>query len=167
MSLSIIESLKAQGHSQSDIARMTGYTRQYISWIVNTYGGSLTERQQVMREHWPFIVPAHMNDATQNKLLRNHGEYVVTGGKGMSANKIDRLRSFYKKLRDENLVVEFDPTIPPDRSRDRAGKMGSMTGGWRYVERVPEDGELLIRVNEYTHLTDEGEEIWRFPDREL
>jgi hypothetical protein len=120
-----------------------------------------------MREHWPFIVPALMNDSPHNKNLRNHGEFVAAGEKGMSANKLNRLRAFYKKLRDENLVVEFDPTIPPDLSKDRFSRRGSKTGGWRYMDRVPEDGDLLIRVNEYTHLTDEGEEIWRFPDREL
>lgn len=36
-------------------------------------------------------------------------------------------------------------------------------GGFRYVPRTIEDDDLLIRVNEYTNLTDEGEMIWCWP----
>lgn len=72
----------------------------------------------------------------------------------MSEYKLARLRSFYRKLREENLVVEFDPNIPPSP--------GIKHGGFAYRDRTPEDGDLLIRVNEYTNLTDQGKIIWRF-----
>ncbi|AGI61752.1 transcriptional repressor [Mycobacterium phage BTCU-1] len=89
--------------------------------------------------------------------LREHGEYMATGGVGMDELKLSRLRGFYKKLRDQ--VLEYDPNIPPIEGVSRQG-------GWAYRPRKPEDGDLLIRVNDYTDLTDEGRMIWRFPPRE-
>jgi hypothetical protein len=53
-------------------------------------------------------------------------------------------------------VLEFDPNIPPIPGV-------SNKGGWAFRERKPEDGDLLIRVNEFTNLTEEGKLIWRFP----
>jgi hypothetical protein len=90
------------------------------------------------------------------KRLRDHGEWVATGGVGMSDDKLTRLRAFYRKLRDDNLVVEYDPTIPPIPGV-------SNKGGWAYRQRTPTDEDLLIRVNEYTNLTEEGRGIWRLP----
>ncbi|MBT0565542.1 XRE family transcriptional regulator [Williamsia sp. CHRR-6] len=155
MSLSDVESLKEQGWSQSDIARHYGVTRQYISWIKRHYGGKLSPREMV-NQHFPFVVSTEQGQCTQFKRLRDHGEYVATDGIGMSENKLSRLRSFYQMLRDKHLVIEFDPNIPPAKG---FGKHG----GWAYRPRVESDADLLIRVNEYTNLTEAGRMIWRFP----
>ncbi|WP_218001277.1 helix-turn-helix domain-containing protein [Nocardia thailandica] len=53
LTLSIVEALKNKGLSQSDIARAYGVTRQYVSWIKRTYGGSLTPRETVLK-HFPL-----------------------------------------------------------------------------------------------------------------
>jgi len=53
-------------------------------------------------------------------------------------------------------MVEFDPNIPPIPGT-------SPRGGFAYRERVSDDADLLIRVNEYTRLTDEGATIWCWP----
>ncbi|MBB2993659.1 transcriptional regulator with XRE-family HTH domain [Mycolicibacterium iranicum] len=42
LTLAIIEDLKGKGYSQSEIARMYGVTRQYVSWIKHNYNGRLT-----------------------------------------------------------------------------------------------------------------------------
>lgn len=158
LSLAVVEDLKTKGYTQSDISRMFGVTRQYVSWIKHTYGGQLTPREEVL-QHWPFAVPVKMGQTTPFKRLRDHGEYFATKGKGMSEDKKRRLRAFYKKLRDENVVVEFNPDIPPIPGVSSAG-------GWRYVKRRKSDGDLLIRVNSHTHLTEKGKVIWRFPPRD-
>jgi len=158
LSLSIVEALKNKGFNQSEIARQYGVTRQYVSWIKHTYGGRLTPREIVL-QHFPFVVPKELGECSPFKRLRDHGEYVATGGVGMSEDKLNRLRSFYRKLRDENLVVEYDPTLPPIEGV-------SNKGGWAYRPRRKSDGDLLIRVNEYTDLTEEGQRIWRFPSVE-
>lgn len=154
LSLAVVEDLKRKGYNQSEIAQMYGVTRQYVSWIKHTYGGRLTPREQVLK-HFPFQVPADLQTSPY-KRLRDHGEYVQTGGVGMSKDKLERLRWFYRKLRDNNLVLEFDPKIKP-----KAGV--SNKGGWAFRKRMPSDADLLIRVNKHTRLTEEGKMIWRFP----
>ncbi|UYP18755.1 XRE family transcriptional regulator [Rhodococcus sp. Z13] len=156
LTLAIVEDLKSKGYTQSDIARMYGVTRQYVSWIKHTYGGHLTPRERIMRE-FPWKVPTAMTQQSPYRRLREHGEYVVTGGKGMDRVKLTRLRGFYAKLRDH--VLEFDPFIPPQPGV-------ANRGGFAYRPRLDSDGDLLIRVNEHTNLTERGREIWRFPDVE-
>jgi hypothetical protein len=158
LSLAVVEDLKNKGYSQSEIAEMFGVTRQYVSWIKHTYGGRLTPREVVL-EHFPFEVSTHQSQSSPYRRLRDHGEYVATGGVGMSQDKLKRLRSFYKKLRDEGVVLEYDPHIPPINGV-------SNKGGWAFRDRTPKDDELLIRVNQFTNLTDEGRKIWRFPPQD-
>jgi transcriptional regulator with XRE-family HTH domain len=155
LSLAVVEALKNKGFNQSDIAEMFGVTRQYVSWIKHTYGGRLTPRELVL-QHFPFKVPVEMGQTSPYRRLRDHGEYIATGGVGMTEDQLQRLRSFYRKLREENLVLEFHPNIPPIPGV-------SNKGGWEYRHRTPTDEDLLIRANEYTNLTEEGRGIWRLP----
>jgi transcriptional regulator with XRE-family HTH domain len=158
LSLVIVESLKNKGLNQSEIAEMYGVTRQYVSWIKHKYGGRLTPREEKLK-HFPFEVPTELSQTSAYRRLRDHAEYVATWGVGMSQDKLKRLRAFYRKLRDESLVLEFDPSIPPEPGVNNKG-------GWAFRERQQSDEDLLIRVNEFTRLTDEGRAIWRFPRRE-
>lgn len=156
ITLQDVEDLKAKGMNQSDIAREFGVTRAYISYIVHTYGGKLTPRAQVQRDHFPWKVSTNFQRSAIDKNLRRHAEWVVTGGEGMSDDALARVESFHRRLRDYNLVVEFDPDIPPNRD--------SSVGGYRYADRLPEDGDLMLRVNDNTRLTDEGRnKIWKLP----
>ena len=158
LSLSVVEDLKNKGFNQSEIAEMFGVTRQYVSWIKHTYGGRLTPREIVLQA-WPWTVSAEQSQTSPYRRMRDHGEYIATGGKGMSEDKLKRLRAFYRKLKDENVVLEFDPTIPPIPGV-------SNKGGWAFRNRLPSDGDLIIRVNEYTDITENGRMIWRFPRKE-
>ena len=82
--------------------------------------------------------------------------HVATGGKGMSESKLKRLRGFYKILVEQDVVLEFDPELPPIPGV--ANK-----GGFAYRPRERRDGDLIIRVNEHTTLTPEGRLIWCLP----
>jgi len=155
---SVIEELRRKGYTQSEIADMHGVTRQAVSWQKHTYGGYLTPRQ-IVNQAWPWATTSLHSKCKPFQRMRDHGEYMATGGKGMNADKINRLRSWYRKLKDENIVLEFDPDIPPI-----AGV--SPNGGFRYMPRKPSDGNLLIRVNKYTELTEDGKRIWVFPPHE-
>jgi transcriptional regulator with XRE-family HTH domain len=155
LSLPEVEALKNQGFNQSEIADMYGVTKQYVSWIKHRYGGRLTPREEALM-HFPFDVPELQTQSTYYKRLRDHGEFVATGGVGMSFDKLRRLRGFYKRLREGNLVVEFDPSFPPEPGV-------SKVGGFKLKPRTAEDKDFLIRVNEHTELTEEGQMIWRFP----
>lgn len=150
-----VEHWRKLGYSQSAIGRRYGFTRQYISWIKQYHGGTLTKRQEVL-QHWPFVVPAEQGQCAPYKRLRDHAEYFVTGGLGMAEDRLSRLRGFYNKLREDDLVVEYDPAIAPTPGV-------SNKGGWAYRKRRKADEDLLIRVNEHTFMTDKAFMIWRFP----
>lgn len=151
----LIEELKRKGLNQAQIARQFGITRQAVSEMKRKHGKySRTPREQAL-DHFPWRVPVGQQECTPDKRLRDHAEYVVTGGKGMEGWKLERLRAFHDRLAADDLVVEHDPTLPPVE--------GIGCGGWRYVPRVASDGDLIIRVNEYTTLTEEGRTMWTRP----
>jgi len=148
--------------SNVEIAKQLGITRQRVHQIIKALNDDktlLTPREQVVDRHFPWKLEDPFAQASPARLMRNHGEYMATGGKGMSEDALKALRGFYRRLRDNNVVVEFDPRIPPI-------PRVSYVGGFNYVPRTDEDGDLIIRVNEYTNLTDEGKRLWRFPTRE-
>ncbi|UJD20912.1 immunity repressor [Mycobacterium phage Zimmer] len=152
---SVIEDLKRKGYNQSEIAEMHGVTRQAVSWQKQTYGGSVTTRQ-IVNKAWPFKTTNLHGKSKPYQRLRDHGEYMrKLSFRDMSDEKTRNLKKWWKKLRDENVVLEFDPDIPP--------QPGLAGGGFRYVPRRIEDENLIIRVNEHCNLTDEGELIWCWP----
>lgn len=158
LSIGIIEALKNQGLNQSDIAKLFDVTKQAVSYHKVTYNGSRTPREIVL-ETFPWQVPEAMCQTSPYRRMRDHGEYIATGGKGMTEDKLRRLRNFYRKLREQDLVLEFDPTIPPIPGV-------SNKGGFAYRPRRSADADLLIRVNEHTDLTAEGRLIWCFPPQD-
>jgi hypothetical protein len=158
ITLAEIESLKRQGWTQSDIARDHGCTRAYISWIVRKYGGTLTHRQLVLEQHFPWKVPVALQTASGYRRLRDHGELFVTNGVGMPEDSLTRLQSFWRDYWDH--VLEFDPAIPPEPGFAK-------DGGFARRPRRESDGNLLIRVNQYTTLTDQGWHIWSLPASKL
>jgi hypothetical protein len=145
LTLAIIEGLKRKGFSQSEIARQFGVTRQAVSYHVRKYGGFLTPRQQAL-ESWPWAVPTRLGQQSVCRRLRDHGEFYATSGEGMGYTKLSLLKGFYERL--EGQVVEFDPELPD---------------GFVYRPRLESDGDLLIRVNEHTFLSDEGRKVWAMP----
>jgi hypothetical protein len=163
LTIGVIEELRRKGYNQTDIAEMHGVSRQAVSWHKVEYNGEPSVRQHVGK-HWPWVTTKLHGKSPCYQRLRDHGEYVMTGGKGMSEDKLSRLRKWWKVLKVNNWVLEFDPNLP-------AVKGISPYGGFAYRKRVPGDGELLIRVNEYTNLTPEGRRLWGWnstaPDDDL
>ncbi|WP_457214027.1 hypothetical protein [Mycobacteroides abscessus] len=160
LTIGIIRQLKAQGLNHSEIAREWGVTRAAVSYLWRKYDGTPTIRQRVA-EVLPFNVPERFNRAQPLILLRDHAEYMIAGNVDrFSARRLSKLRSFYKKLKDEDLVVEYDPNIPSDPGVCKPG-------GFAYRPREPRDKGLMIRVNEYTNITEYGETIWKLPPRDI
>jgi hypothetical protein len=155
LSLGIIEELRKKGYNQSEIAEMYGVTRQAVSWHKVEYGGHLTTRQ-VVNLHWPWETTNAHSKTSVYMRMRDLGEYMATGGKGMSFGKLRRLRGWLIFLRDNDVVLEFDPDIPPQPGF-------APSGGFAYRKRCKSDGDLVIRKNKYTRLTPEGKMIWKFP----
>jgi hypothetical protein len=159
LSLAVIEDLKSKGHSQADIARLFGVSRQAITWWKYTYNGALTPREIVLQNFpWTDVSKKH-GETSVYRRLRDHGEYMATGGAGMSYEKLQRLRKFYRDLRERDVVIEYDPALPPQPGF-------AINGGFALRPRRKSDGDLLIRVNKHTTLTEEGQMIWVFPPQE-
>lgn len=151
----IIQEEKLKGLSQVQIANKYSVSEAYVSMLKTDLEGFIrTTRERVM-DHFPWRVPAGFQGASINRRMRDHAEYMATGGYGMSADKLRRLRSFYRHLEDNGLVVEFHPDIPPSE--------GVVTGGFAFRNRMTSDGRLIIRVNEHTQLTPPGHSLWTLP----
>lgn len=157
LTIGLIEELRRKGYNQTEIAEMHGVTRQAVSWHKVVYGGEMTPRQ-VVNKQWPWKTSKAHGASTAYQRLRDHGEFIATGGKGMSHDKLVRLTKWYQHLRESDLVLEFDPDLPPEPGL-------APNGGFAYRKRLPSDNNLLIRVNDHTNLTPEGRVIWRFPPR--
>lgn len=112
--------------------------------------------RETVRLHFPWDVPTPLQINPAYHLIRTHGDYMATAGTGMDATTVTQLRDFHRRLQDENLVVEYDPNIDAHDGIDNYA-------GFAYRTRTGDDGDLIIRVNGFTVLTDEGELIWCFP----
>ncbi|AXK86575.1 hypothetical protein SAMN05421776_1179 [Nocardia farcinica] len=158
LSLDEVEALLRAGFTQQEIADIKGVTRAAVSVALKRHG--MTAREPGPRElgnkDFPFEVPVIFQQDPYQR-LRDHGEYMFTKGKGMSEARIKRLRTFYRKLIENNWVVEYDPNLPPVEGV-------SSKGGWAYRPREEKDGNLIIRVNEYTTLTDYARTVYVLPD---
>ena len=128
LSRDVIEALKSKGYNQSQIAEMFNVSRQAVSWHLKTYGGRLTPRQ-IVSESWPWETTNAHGKAVPYQRLRDHGEFMATGGRGMSEDKLQRLRSWWRKLQMTTSWSRFYPCIPP-----LSGV--SPYGGFAYRERV-------------------------------
>lgn len=164
LSPAVIQSLLNVGVTQSGIADMFDVSRQAVHDMCKRYSLKRQTRQELLQDVWPWEVSAEMGNQAPFKVLRDHGEWVLTRGrgvrgKGLTEDRKQRLRSFYQRLRDGKLVLEFDPSIPPEPGVQNKG-------GFRYTKRRRSDGDLLIRVNQYTNITEQGKKIWTFPEQE-
>lgn len=112
--------------------------------------------RDTVRLHFPWDVPTHLQINPAYHLVRLHGDYMATGGNGMDPTALGALRDFHHKLHDDGLVVEYDPNIDAHDGIDNYA-------GFAYRTRTGDDGDLIIRVNGFTVLTEEGELIWAFP----
>lgn len=153
-----IEILKSRGYNQNQIAERYGITRQAVSWIKThrARSWSKTYREQ-MNDHYPWNTTGGFSDNYVDHRMRDHGEWVLSGGLALSAARRKRLRYFYNSLTKQNVVVEFDPNFAPSG--------GSKIGGFRYRARKISDGNLMIRINKHTNVTEMGGKLWQLPER--
>lgn len=87
---------------------------------------------RIAKEHW-YAMPVTM--------LRFYARR--RDGKQLSPKDERRLDSWLEALRAADAVVDYDRDQPPNPASPKSG-------GWRYVKRLPEDGDRLIRVPQKT-----------------
>lgn len=149
-----INPVTGKPYNQNEIAELFGVSRQAVSQMKRRYGGfSMTPRELAMM-HYPWKVPSSLQGSAVDKGFRAHFEWMATSGKGMSQRNKELARALYNKL-GRDRVLEFNPNLP--------AIPGASYGGYRFVRRVESDGDLIVRVNEWTNLTPEGRALCRFP----
>lgn len=146
LTLDLYQSLRSRGFNDRQIAGVVKLTPQSVSRFKNTHATHLRTPREVAKDAWPMEVPYRFVQCSPYKRLRDHLEYMSTGGKGMAEYKLKRLRWFYNRLERDGVVVEYDPQIAPNSDAN--------TGGWRFVERQDSDGDLILRVNQHVKMTD-------------
>lgn len=144
--------------TQNAIAAEFGVSRQYVSKLKHQHPSPFQDQRRIAMSAWPWSVPAELQTYWYH-VLRDHLEYMATGGNEMPAWKLRQLRQFYERLDRECVVVEYDPDIGPNEV--------TTVGGFRLVPR--DDFEArnrrIIRENRVTTLDTNGRRMWRFPPR--
>lgn len=154
----IYELRTRHGMTLEEIGKMYGLTKSGVSYVKRQGGPQFRTPREAAMENFPWkdMDPKFKTGAVYQRIT-NHLEYIQTGGRGMSKSKLRELSYWYKRFSEYNIVLVHDPNLPP--------RPGIKCGGWDYVPRLESDGDLLLRENEYTTLTDEAREIWRIPDK--
>lgn len=164
MSPASIRAFWAKGMTNTEIARHYGITKQAVSDMVARYNLRKNDPRKMAVLAFPWRVREEHKGASPNKRLREHAVYYFAGERGLSNLQLKRLYGFYLHLRDNNLVVEYDPdyTGEPGSYERAPGKSG--IGGWRWCPREERDDDLIIRFNQHAVPMDEETlKVWRFP----
>lgn len=161
----IVDELLREGWTQNRIAAEYGVSRQYVSKLKKLLPSYHRTPRQIVMDSYPWNTGERFHDSKRNRIMRDHAEYMATGGKGMSQEKLTRLAWFYRFLSEHNKVLEFDPNIPPSDGdgSPRYENDQDFYGGFAFRDRKDSDGDLIIRVNAYTNLTEQGRVIFRMP----
>lgn len=98
-----IEELRRRGLNQTEIADMHGVSRQAVSQQKIKYGGVKTTRQ-IVNEAWPWTTTGLHGKSAAYQRLRDHGEFIVSGGREMSEYKLGRHAAWLKMMRRNDYV---------------------------------------------------------------
>lgn len=147
-----IDDLILAGYSERDIADKYQVSISAVSrrrWF-NNGGRRIGVPQttsEIARDMFPWKgVGKPFNDSAVWKLLKSHSIWQARRREeDLTPVRLRKLVSFYRKIVQEGLIVEFDPTIPPGEGVHR---------GFAFRTRVETDGYLLIRANALTDLSD-------------
>ncbi|PME08077.1 hypothetical protein AY498_08705 [Corynebacterium ulcerans] len=150
--------LLGEGMTQSQIAREYGVTRQYIFTLAKRGRHEAREMEYIKDDiPWPKVKDKH-RDNTIYKTLRIHARYMERGQEGVRGSSYVKLLGMYRKLVRFNQVIDYDESYPPVKGL-------SNTGGFMYVPRSPEDGNLIIKMKPGVRITKRGAHIWQLPKK--
>jgi predicted transcriptional regulator len=154
-----IEGLLDQGFTRVEVAKILGITRSGVNWyLLNTGDKPLEYTVERVKRMLPWSISGETVQAIPYRQVLLHLEYSETHGKGMSKEKLRKLKAFYERLTRFSTVVRYDPDIPP--------LPGNRFGSFEYVPRVESDGDLIIRVDNNTKIPADNRMRWSLPARE-
>lgn len=129
----VLLKLRREGKTYDEIAEMYGVTRGAVYLQLRNIPG-LVEDRPSHRDMIPWRVKVEHAHAYPAMMLRLLGRRLK--GQELPEDKAKLLDSWCKSLKDKNLVVHYDPDIPPNAASPKVG-------GWAYVERQGTDHEWI------------------------
>lgn len=148
----IVEEELRKGKTFAQIGRDFGVSRQAPRDTLKRAGIPIptNETTQTTQDNMPWKGSLDkFRHSKQHQYLFAYAEFMLEGAESLSAARKEDLRAFTNKLK-KGMVLALDQTV-----------------GFYWVPRTPEDNNLVVRVDEYTNLTNDGETIlWVLPNSE-
>jgi hypothetical protein len=117
-------------HGQAEVARMFGVTRAAVSAAVRSRKLNIPTRAS-FKEYipWTITTPEHTHWAHPVRMLRIYGK--LQQGLPVPPSDERRAKEFFDWLREDDLVIDYDPSNPDDP--------------WIYVPREEGDEHFVRR----------------------
>lgn len=145
--------LMNNGHRQVDIAREYHVSRQYIHKLAKDAG--YASPIAIVRENLPWDVDPEFSRNATFVALRLIGHEVVAPGKMIDESRA-RANGLLKRLKQFNVVVDYDPSYPPVIGLTN-------TPGFAYLPREAQDEDFIVKIRPGVRITPLGNKIWRMP----
>lgn len=162
-----INAWRRDGLTWEEIGVKLGCSKQWALQLAKRLSARYRKPTERAADHIPLSWDDWMTEehrrASAYQNLRNHLTYIETSHNDspetrLSAESLQKLEGFYRRLRETNTVVVFNPAIPP--------KPGNKFGGWDYEQRKLSDRDYLIRRNHFTKIKESDMRFWKLPDEQ-
>lgn len=157
LSPELVMYLLDNGYRQVDIAHEYKVSRQYIHKLAKDAG--YTSPITTVQENLPWSVDPKFSRNATLVALRLVGHERVAPGK-MTDDSRARANGLLKRLRQFDVVVDYDPSYPPIIGLTN-------TPGFAYVPREEQDDDFIIRIKPGVKITPLGNKIWRMPNEDF
>ncbi|MEU6246438.1 hypothetical protein [Glycomyces sp. NPDC047010] len=150
-----LAALDAGTLNRKDLAKRKGVSVPTIGrWLKDP--AAPVASKTTIGPYWPWKVEKqHQNSQPYNKGF-DHLRYVIEGPDSLPEKRLRELHLWYATVKENREVLAYRPDAPPTPWRVKHG-------GFEYLEREPEDEDLLIRVPDPEWWTEERRAAWRFP----
>lgn len=148
--------LMDNGYRQVDIAREYGVSRQYIHKLAKDAG--YKPPITTVKENLPWDVAPEFARNSTLVAFRLVGHERVAPGKMVEESR-ERANGLIKRLRQFNVVIDYDPEYPPIPGLTN-------TPGFAYVPRADKDEDFMMKIKPGVRITPLGDKIWRLPKEE-
>lgn len=157
LSPDLVMYLLDNGYRQVDIAREYGVSRQYIHMLAKDAG--YTSPIGTVRDNMPWDVDPEFSKNATLVAFRLVGHERVAPGRMIDESR-ERANGLLKRLRQFNVVVDYDPRYPPIIGLTN-------TPGFAYVQRTDEDEDFIMKIKPGVRITPLGNKIWRMPPEDF
>lgn len=127
--------LRRQGRTLDEIAAEYGVTKGAVYLQLREIPGAVKPRPSY-KQLIPWRVSAEHAHAYPAAMLRLLGRVEAGQADRIPANKRRMLESWCRTMKEQDLVVDYGPDIPPNPASPK-------NGGWCYRRRQPSDLEWI------------------------